>query len=88
VGHSESWRVYPYGPHLLYIVLHDRGPPTTSQLGTPDQGVIKDSDSVVGPSRTRSILTFSPLILSYLLTSYILNSTHFITDKCIEHVSS
>jgi hypothetical protein len=45
------------GPHLLYIALRDGSPPTTSRLGAPDQGAIKDSDSVVGPSRTRSILT-------------------------------
>jgi hypothetical protein len=56
------------GPHLLFIGLRDRGQPTKSRLSIPDQDAVKGSDLIVGSSRVRSILTFSPLISSYTLT--------------------
>jgi hypothetical protein len=55
-------------PHLLFIGLRDRGPPTRSRLSVPDQDAVKGFDLIVGSSRVRSILTFSPLISSYTLT--------------------
>ena len=55
-----------------FIALCDRGPTTRSQLNAPDQDVVKGSDSIVGSSRMRSILTFFPLISSYTL-SLVLN---------------
>ena len=57
VGTTLSWRACLCSPHLLYIVPAQQGP--TTQLGwapltkEPSQG----PDSVVGPSRWRSILT-------------------------------
>jgi hypothetical protein len=45
------------GPHLLFIGLRDRGPPTRSRLSIPDQDAVKGSELAVGPIRLRSILT-------------------------------
>jgi hypothetical protein len=56
------------GPHLLFIGLRDRGPPTRSRLSIPDQDAVKGSELAVGPIRLRSILTFFPLISTYHLT--------------------
>jgi hypothetical protein len=38
------------GPHLLFIGLRDRGPPTTSRLSIPYQDAVKGSDLIVGSS--------------------------------------
>jgi hypothetical protein len=66
------------GPHLLFIGLRDRGPPTRSWLSISDQDAIKGSDLIIGSSRVRSILTFSPLISSYTLTlNFDFNCFHF-----------
>jgi hypothetical protein len=66
------------GPHLLFIGLRDRGPPTRSRLSIPDQDAVKGSELAVGPIRLRSILTFSPLISTYLLTlNFDFNSFYF-----------
>ena len=62
----------PRSPPFSFIALCNRGPPTRSQLSTPDQDAVKGSDSIVGSSRMRSILTFLPLISSYTL-SLVLN---------------
>ena len=59
-------------PPFSFIALCDRGPPTRSRLSAPDQDAIKGSDSIVGSSQMRSILTFSPFISSYTL-SLVLN---------------
>jgi hypothetical protein len=42
-------------PHLLFIGLRDRGPPTRSRLSIPDQDAVKESELAVGPIRLRSI---------------------------------
>jgi hypothetical protein len=66
------------GPHLLFIGLRDRGPSTRSRLSVPDQDAVKGSDLIVGLSRVRSILKFSPLISSYTLTlNFDFNCFHF-----------
>ena len=62
----------PRSPPLSFIALCDRGLPTRSQLSAPDQDAVEGSDSIVGSSQMRSILTFSPLISSYTL-SLVLN---------------
>jgi hypothetical protein len=51
------------GPHLLFIELRDRGPPTRSQLSVPDQDAVKGSDLIVGSSQVRSILTIIALTI-------------------------
>jgi hypothetical protein len=55
------------GPHLLFIGLRDRSPPTRSRLSVPDQDAVKRSDLIVGSSRVRSILTVST---AWLLASH------------------
>jgi hypothetical protein len=56
----------PTAPHLLYIALHDGGPPIISRLGAPDQGTIKDSDLVkINPN----ILPLDLILLTYFLHS-------------------
>jgi len=62
----------PRSPPFSFIALCDRGLPTRSQLSAPDQDAVEGSDSIVGSSQMRSILTFSPLISSYTL-SLVLN---------------
>ena len=47
----------PWPPPFSFIALCDRGPPTRSLLSAPDQDAVKGSDSIVGSSRMRSILT-------------------------------
>jgi hypothetical protein len=49
LGHVQPWRACPHGPHLLYIVLRDGGPPTTSRLDVSDQGAIRLQ---LGPTRS------------------------------------
>jgi hypothetical protein len=41
-GGSDEPRELSRSPHLLFIVLHDRGPPATYWAGLPDQGAVKD----------------------------------------------
>jgi hypothetical protein len=85
---ATSYRV-PLAPTTLYSA-GDRGPPTSERLGAPDQG----ADEVKGSCqsrwalvRWRSILTFSPLISTFLLTLYF-HFIRFILDQSIGHVSS
>jgi hypothetical protein len=49
-------------PHLLFIGLRDRGPPTGSRLSVPNQDAVKGSDLIVGSSRVRSILTLGSYV--------------------------
>jgi hypothetical protein len=66
------------GPHLLFIRLRDRGPPTRSRLSISDQDAVKGSELAVGPIRLRSILTFSSLISTCHLTlNFDFNCFHF-----------
>jgi hypothetical protein len=45
-------------PPFSFIALHDWGSSTRSRLSTPDQDVVEGSDSIVGSSQMRSILTW------------------------------
>jgi hypothetical protein len=72
-------------PTLPFIVaLRDGGPPAIGLAVRPRSGRVTDSGSVVGPIRIEIKLTFSPLISTYSLTSYV----RFHSDQCIEHASS
>jgi len=59
VGTTLSWRACLCSPHLLYIVPARQG--STTQLGwaPPTREPSQGPDSVIGPSRWRSMLTGS-----------------------------
>jgi hypothetical protein len=65
----------PYAPFPLYSAAR-REPANRVGLGAPDQGAIKESDTVLEPCRMRSILIFFPLISSYT----------FILITCTSHL--
>ena len=62
MGTTLSWHACLCSLHLLYIVSARQGPTTQLGWAPPTREPSQGPDSVVGPSRWRSILTFSPLI--------------------------
>jgi hypothetical protein len=62
------------------LALRDGGPHAIGLAVRPRSGRVTDSGSVVGPIRDEIKLTFSPLISTHLLTSYV----RFHSDQCIE----
>ena len=72
----------PLRPHLLYIAPARQGPTTQLGWAPPTKEPSQGPNSVVGPSRWRSILTFSPLISPLYFKLLNLNLTLYFFFSC------
>jgi len=72
----------PLRPHLLYIVPARQGPTTQLCWAPPTKEPSQGPNSVVGPSRWRLILTFSPLISPLYFKLHNLNLTLYFFFSC------
>jgi len=77
-----SWRACLYAPHLLYIAPARQGPTTQLGWAPPTKEPSQGPNSVVGPSRWRSILIFSPLISPLYFKLLNLNLTLYFFFSC------
>jgi hypothetical protein len=87
--HSGQPRDLCHRPHHCIYSTGDRGPPTRCGWAPPIRARTRSRVRVraVGLGREEIILTFSPLISTFLLTLYF-HFIHFILDQYIGHVSS
>ena len=95
-----SWRVSLCSPHFLYILPARQRPTTQLGWAPPTRELSQGPDSVVGPSRWRSTLTFSLLfsplyfklfnlnLTLYFLFIYFALGHHLIADQCVGRTSS
>jgi hypothetical protein len=83
-GGCDQPRDLSPGPHLPFITLHDRGPPTRSRLrrGLTDRWIESDG---INPN----ILSLDLILyFNFRLKLYTYFFYHSITDQCIECASS